>query len=192
MLPAKAGFKFKSKIPDFERGKAKILTTGIHWVFWGLKFEPVDKSRSSGTQKLGKRGRFAKVSICGHDTRYHGECGSEWQGAVSIVIASFFDRIYRVLRIKLNDKALWVLLLRVPRILKLEAIHIRLGKQMKNERTCLYKAYLELCDTFEKEIKNKYYLGTMHEVITIKNNWGGQKWAKMKAWRQHVTRCRIG
>ncbi len=27
MFPAKAGFKFKSKIPDFERGKAKILTT---------------------------------------------------------------------------------------------------------------------------------------------------------------------
>ncbi len=26
MLPAKAGFKFKSKIPDFERGKTKILT----------------------------------------------------------------------------------------------------------------------------------------------------------------------
>jgi len=41
---------------------------------------------------------------------------------------------------------------------------------MKNERARLYKAYLELCDTFEKEIKNKYYLGTMHEVITIKNN----------------------
>ncbi len=31
------------------------------------KFEPVDKSRSSGTQKLGERGCFAKVSkpICG-------------------------------------------------------------------------------------------------------------------------------
>ena len=42
MLPAKAGFKFKSKIPDFEA---------------------VNKSRSSGTQKLGKRGRFAKVSF---------------------------------------------------------------------------------------------------------------------------------
>jgi hypothetical protein len=28
----------------------------------GLKFEPVDKSRSAGTQELGKRGRFAKVS----------------------------------------------------------------------------------------------------------------------------------
>jgi len=27
MLPAKAGFKFKSKIPDFERGKEKFLTT---------------------------------------------------------------------------------------------------------------------------------------------------------------------
>jgi len=29
MLPAKAGFKFKSKIPDFERGKEKFLTTPI-------------------------------------------------------------------------------------------------------------------------------------------------------------------
>lgn len=28
----------------------------------GLKFEPVDKSRLSGTQKLGKKERFAKVS----------------------------------------------------------------------------------------------------------------------------------
>ena len=57
--------------------KAKILTTPekwalhftgkarIHWVFWGLKFEPVDKSRLSGTQKLGKKGHFAKVSIYG-------------------------------------------------------------------------------------------------------------------------------
>ncbi len=26
MFPAKAGFKFKSKIPDFERGKTKALT----------------------------------------------------------------------------------------------------------------------------------------------------------------------
>jgi hypothetical protein len=29
----------------------------------GLKFEPVDKSRLSGTPELGKRGRFAKVSL---------------------------------------------------------------------------------------------------------------------------------
>jgi hypothetical protein len=28
----------------------------------GLKFESVDKSRSAGTQELGKRERFAKVS----------------------------------------------------------------------------------------------------------------------------------
>jgi hypothetical protein len=32
-FPLLARFKFKSKIPDFERGKAKILTTGIHGVF---------------------------------------------------------------------------------------------------------------------------------------------------------------
>ena len=42
--------------------KAIILTTGIPRVFRGLKFEPVDKSRSSGTQKLSKKERFAKVS----------------------------------------------------------------------------------------------------------------------------------
>jgi hypothetical protein len=33
-------FKVKSKIPDFERGKARILTTGIPVVFRGLEFEP--------------------------------------------------------------------------------------------------------------------------------------------------------
>jgi len=27
-FPLLAGFRFKSKIPDFERGKRKILTTG--------------------------------------------------------------------------------------------------------------------------------------------------------------------
>jgi len=52
-------------------GKAKTLTTpirnpsgqaSIHVVFRGLKFEPVDKSRSSGTQKLGKKRGFEKVS----------------------------------------------------------------------------------------------------------------------------------
>ena len=40
------------------------LTTGIHGVFRGLKFEPVEakrRSRSSGTQILGKMGRF-KIS----------------------------------------------------------------------------------------------------------------------------------
>jgi len=36
----KLGFfvKIKSKIPDYERGKIKILTAGIHSVFRGLKF----------------------------------------------------------------------------------------------------------------------------------------------------------
>ena len=39
-----------------------ILKTALklHFV---PKFEPVDKSRSSGIQKSGKRGRFTKVSI---------------------------------------------------------------------------------------------------------------------------------
>jgi len=43
-------------------GKAKILSTDIHLVFRGLKFEPVNKSRLSGTQKTGKKGYFTMVS----------------------------------------------------------------------------------------------------------------------------------
>ena len=64
--------KLKSKIPDFEREKAKIVTTplkysgtGIHTFKYfedlpasgGLKFEPVEakrRSRSAWTQRLGK------------------------------------------------------------------------------------------------------------------------------------------
>jgi len=38
-------FEFKSKIPDFERGKAKISTTGIYGIFRGLKFEPDEEIR---------------------------------------------------------------------------------------------------------------------------------------------------
>jgi len=48
--------------------KAKILTGGIHGVFRGLKFEPVEakrRSRSSGTQISDKRGRFEiGSSVC--------------------------------------------------------------------------------------------------------------------------------
>ena len=44
MFPAKAGFKVKSKIPDFEPVEAKR------------------RSRPSGTPRLGKRGRFSKAS----------------------------------------------------------------------------------------------------------------------------------
>jgi hypothetical protein len=71
-------FKFKSKIPDFERGKAKILTTpeewaphstgqaGIHRVFRGLKFES-DPSEIGfafhGTSAgIGQKGVFSKAS----------------------------------------------------------------------------------------------------------------------------------
>jgi len=39
--------------------KAKILTTGIHGVFRGLKFEPDPPEFFGG----GKRGRFSKVSF---------------------------------------------------------------------------------------------------------------------------------
>ncbi len=42
-------FEIKSKIPDFEREKAKILTTGIHGVFRGLKFEPDADIGQKGT-----------------------------------------------------------------------------------------------------------------------------------------------
>jgi hypothetical protein len=58
-------YKVKSKIPDFERGKAIILTTGIPLVFRGLKFEPdavCPATAFSDGGRLGKRGRFSKVS----------------------------------------------------------------------------------------------------------------------------------
>ena len=46
--------------------KVKILTTGIYWIFRGLKFEP-DLSACVFThrqaQKLGERGRYAGVSL---------------------------------------------------------------------------------------------------------------------------------
>jgi hypothetical protein len=44
----------KSKIPDFEREQAKILTTDIHRVFRGLKSEP--------NEEIGQKGQFSKVS----------------------------------------------------------------------------------------------------------------------------------
>jgi hypothetical protein len=40
----------KSKIPCCERGKAKILTTGIYLIFRGLKFEP--------DAEIGQKGAF--------------------------------------------------------------------------------------------------------------------------------------
>jgi preprotein translocase subunit SecA len=65
-------FKVKSKIPDFERGKARILTTptihrGRHPYpegFRGLEFEPDAACPAiaiGGGGRLGKRGRFSKV-----------------------------------------------------------------------------------------------------------------------------------
>ena len=55
-------FKFKEGENFNHRNTLSILRIALmlHCV---PKFEPVDKSRSSGTQKLGERGRFAKVSI---------------------------------------------------------------------------------------------------------------------------------
>ena len=44
----------KSKIPCFERGKAKILTTGIYLIFRGLKFEP--------DAETGQKGAFLKLA----------------------------------------------------------------------------------------------------------------------------------
>jgi len=53
-------FKFKSKIPDFERGKAKILTTGIYKIFRGLKFE--HDAEIGQISADFEKWRFAKVS----------------------------------------------------------------------------------------------------------------------------------
>jgi hypothetical protein len=57
-------FKIKSKIPDFERGKARILTAGIPVVFRELEFEsdaacPTIAFGDGG--RLGKRGVFFKA-----------------------------------------------------------------------------------------------------------------------------------
>jgi len=43
--------------------KGEVNRAEAHQSEGGLKFEPVDKSRLSGTPELGKRERFAKVSI---------------------------------------------------------------------------------------------------------------------------------
>ncbi|MEE8480345.1 MAG: hypothetical protein V3T59_03800, partial [Desulfobacterales bacterium] len=55
-------FKFKAGENFNHRNTLSILRIALklHFV---QNVEPVDKSRSSGTQKLGKRGRFAKVSL---------------------------------------------------------------------------------------------------------------------------------
>jgi hypothetical protein len=66
-------FKVKSKITDFEWGKARILTTPIihrdrhpySKVFRGLEFEPdaaCPVIAFGDGRRLGKRGRFSKVS----------------------------------------------------------------------------------------------------------------------------------
>jgi hypothetical protein len=57
MFPAYSGIQDQGR-----RSASGGLTTGIHVVFRGLKFEPVVKSRSSGTQISGKRGRFEIAS----------------------------------------------------------------------------------------------------------------------------------
>jgi len=60
-------FKFKSKIPDFDRGKAKILTTDIHYVFRGLQFET--------DAEIGQKGAFCKGL---GDMRRHGPFSPYW------------------------------------------------------------------------------------------------------------------
>ena len=57
MFPACSGIRDQGR-----RSASGGLTTGIHVVFRGLKFEPVAKSRSSGTQISDKRGRFETAS----------------------------------------------------------------------------------------------------------------------------------
>jgi hypothetical protein len=46
--------------------KAKILTTGIHCVFWGLKFEPdpreIGLAFHGASAEIGQKEGFAKVS----------------------------------------------------------------------------------------------------------------------------------
>jgi len=55
-------FKAKEGENFNHRNKLSILRINPPKFGGGLKFEPVDKSRSAGTPGLGKRGHFAKVS----------------------------------------------------------------------------------------------------------------------------------
>ena len=52
-------YKIKSKIPDFEREKAKVLTTGIYYIFRGLKLE-TDADLSRSRRGIGQKGAFFK------------------------------------------------------------------------------------------------------------------------------------
>ena len=70
-----AGFKFKSKIPDLERGKTKILTTPLEKPTGQASIPGVFRvplfSWMSLTLKLGKRGCFSKVSSTTLDITIH-------------------------------------------------------------------------------------------------------------------------
>jgi len=56
-------FKTKEGENFNHRNTLSILRINSPKFGGGLKFEPVDKSRSAGTPELGKIGRFAKVSV---------------------------------------------------------------------------------------------------------------------------------
>ncbi len=69
----------------FNRGpssrQVKILTTpmksvlaSVHWVFWGLKFEPNVPPVAGG-----KRGRFAKVSVVSWKSQWYGGNVIDWE-----------------------------------------------------------------------------------------------------------------
>jgi hypothetical protein len=66
-------FKVKSKIPDFEREKAKILTPEIPLVFRGFEFEPDGACPAiafGDSGRLGRRGRFSEVSYVARHPEY--------------------------------------------------------------------------------------------------------------------------
>jgi len=56
-------FKFKSKIPDFERGKTKILTTDIHFSISRIELKLHFVQNAESDAEIGQKGAFSKVSF---------------------------------------------------------------------------------------------------------------------------------
>ena len=69
-LPA-SFIRLRLNTPQLAAGmKGEVNRAEAHQSEGGLKFEPVDKSRLSGTQKLSKKGCFAKVSLRCTEIKY--------------------------------------------------------------------------------------------------------------------------
>ena len=57
-------FKIKSKIPDFERGKAKISTGGVYQIFRVLKSQPdLSACNTQACAEIGKKVPFRSLRL---------------------------------------------------------------------------------------------------------------------------------